>query len=407
MSLHLTRRELLRLGGGALALGAVGGPGALLTGCQATRDRSDSAPYLTRVDGTGATVTAATQAPDRFVVRYGPNDAADLARTAEEAEATLLHRVRLEGLEPGRHYRYLVEGTGGRPLGGGTFRAAPGPGTPFTFQAVGDSGGTDESHGEVIDSLDARTMSLRGVNGVDENQEARVAACMAARPADLVIHTGDVVYPDGDWKDYPAGFFRPFGPVAANRPFFPTIGNHDAKAQRAQPYLDAFHTPVNGPDGEGRAYSFDWGDCHFTVLDVMTSDHATGSQQLAWAEEDLLSTRRRWRVVIFHVPPMSVSKHGDSENLFGSVVPLLERCKVDLVLNGHDHVYARYLPVRGVTWITTGGGGKSLYQVLPDDRLDYAESVYHHLEVDVDPQRLALRAVDAKGRVFDTATLAR
>lgn len=392
---HLSRRELLRLGGGALALGAFGGAGLL--GCSGSRDRLDSAPYLQRVTTTSAVVAAVTGAPERLVLRWGAAGGR-LDHAVEEPEPTMFHRLEATGLTASGRYAYQLERAGGQVLGGGAFTSARPPGEAFTFAAVGDSGGTERSRGEVIDELDELQAEVRGT-AADENQQARVARVLAASPAELVLHTGDVVYPDGALDDYPEAFFRPFAAVGASRPIVPALGNHDAKTGGGRPFADVFLTAGEGPVPDGRARSFDWGDCHFTVLDVVATSFDPGSPQAAWAEQDLLESDRRWKVVVFHVPPIRATRPGDYEVM--ALVPTLQRAGADLLVCGHDHVYARYFPLGGLTCVTTGGGGKNLYSVRSDERLAYGESVFHVVEVDVTPARLSLRAVDATGRVFD------
>ena len=56
----------------------------------------------------------------------------------------------------------------------------------------------------------------------------------------------------------------------------------------------------------------------------------------------------------------------------------------------------------------SGGGGKNLRKVSQTNELlplDYVESVFHFLEVEVDHERLQLRAIDATGNVFDEVHL--
>ncbi len=400
---RLSRRELLRLGGGALAVGAFGGAGALLPGCKPARDRLDSAPYLQRVTTSAAVLGAVTRAPERFVLRWG-REGGPLDRAVEEAAPATFHRLEATELAPSTRYAYRLERADGQPVGGGAFRSARPPGEAFTFAAVGDSGGTERSRGALIDELDRLQADLRGVAG-DENQQRRVAGALVASPAELVLHTGDVVYPDGALDDYPEAFFRPFAALGASRPIVAALGNHDAKTGGGGPFASVFLTPGEGPVPDGRVRSFDWGDCHFTVLDVVATTFLPGSPQAAWAEQDLLETDRRWKVVVLHVPPIQATRPGDYETM--ALVSTLQRAGADLLLCGHDHVYARYFPLGGLTCVTTGGGGKDLYSVRADERLAYGESVFHFVEVDVTPSRLSVRAVDAAGRAFDATTIDR
>ena len=171
------------------------------------------------------------------------------------------------------------------------------------------------------------------------------------------------------------------------------------------PFLETFFTPTNGVEPDGRTYSFDWANVHFTCMDVQTTPYESGSPQLEWLERDLAATDRPWKVVFFHNPAVGVASTGDDEGLKENVMPVLERNGVDLCLSGHHHVYARFFPIGHVTYVTTGAGGKNLYSVHEDPRLAYAESVFHFLHVTVEGNEMTLRATDTTGRVFDSVVL--
>ena len=397
----LTRRRFLQ---GLSAAGLA----AALPGCSASRRGSPAGgPYLQDVRPDRATVAAVTRGGERLRLAWSPAPGSvGRAGEAVDPDPVQVHGLVARDLSPGSAYAYRLEDERGRALGEGTFRTAPPPGDagPVTFVALGDSGGTAASSalGELGDDLER---SFAGEDR-DENQQARVAAAVlgASRP-DLVLHTGDVVYPSGAAEDYAEALFRPFAGLIAGVPLYPTLGNHDVKSGGGRPYLENFFLPEGGPDPERRAYGFQRGPAHFVSLDVMSSSIAPGSDQLLWLEEELGRSEATWKVVFFHVPPHGPSRHGDNEQLKADLVPLLERSGVDLVLSGHDHVYARYLPIGGATYVVTGGGGKSLYEVVPDPRLAYAESVFHFVEGVIEGKELRLRAVDARGVPFDSTTL--
>lgn len=400
--MKLSRRRFLQ-GAGALGMSLV-----LPPGCSGGRRRSPAGgPYLQDVRTDRATVAAVTSKPEALRLTWAP--APGTTGTGGEVvdpQPVQVHGLVARELAPGGEYTYRLEDERGRTMGEGTLRtAAPADaGGPVTFVAFGDSGGTSSQDelGEMGESFE-RTFS--GPDR-DENQQGRVAAAiLGSSTPDLLLHTGDVVYPAGAADDYGEALFRPFAGLLSRAPIYPTLGNHDVKTANGRPYLENFFLPEGGPGTERRSYSFDRGQAHFVSLDVMSSPFGPGSELQAWLEEDLARTDRAWKVVYFHVPPHGPSRHGDSEQLKSDLVPLLQRAGVDLVLNGHDHVYARYLPIGGVTYVVTGGGGKSLYEVLPDPRLAYAESVFHFVEGVVDARELRLRAVDARGVSFDAATL--
>ena len=398
--LVLPRRDFLRLTAG-LGVGALTGWSALnLAGCKGKTDSLGGGPYVLDVRPDAAVVGAITDAPQQLTLRWGRVNGA-LDGVAIESAPTLVHGLEATGLRPGTQYRYVLDG-----MGESTFTTAPERDVPrVTFCAFGDSGGTKTNRGKLVDGADEVMDEVQGVSG-DTDQQGRVASALGSmsRP-DFVLHTGDVVYPDGAAENYREGYFTPFASLISTTPVYATLGNHDVKTGNGSPFLERFRPPKNGFDGEGRTYSFDWGPVHVTCLDVMSSDYTEGSPQLKWLEKDLATTDRPWKVAMFHAPAYGASRHGDSETIQQSIVPALTRGKVDLVLSGHDHIYARFFPSSGPTYVVTGGGGQSLYPVNQNDRLAYAESVFHYVEVVAERSSMRLTAIDARGRPFDATTL--
>lgn len=373
-------------------------------GCSKENDIRSSGPYVQNVTPGSAVVAAQTVDLAELRVSYAVEGSGELSETVRDVAPTSSHSLALQGLQPATTYVYRLESLDGAPLGEGRFTTAPlSSSAPCTFLVLGDSGGTEESEGELIDAVREDVDEIRGVDE-DENQQGKVVGAMLAHPADLVLHLGDVVYPSGAREDYHQGFFRPFAPLIANVPVYPTIGNHDVKSEGGRPFLDVFVTPTNGPDPEGRTYSFDWGCVHFVCLDVILNPIEPGSALLEWLKRDLAANRSIWRVVYFHVPPYSATR-GESPSMVEHLVPILEAARVDLVLSGHDHNYCRFLPREYCTYVVSGGGGKSLYSVKSRNDLAYAESVFHFLEVQARPKSLVLRAIDARGYPFDQLEL--
>ena len=75
------------------------------------------------------------------------------------------------------------------------------------------------------------------------------------------------------------------------------------------------------------------------------------------------------------------------------------------MLNGHNHFYHRSLPVNGVTYVISGGGGAELHTPAADDHTAFATSCYQCLHVEVSEAELVCNAVGTDGAVFDTVTL--
>jgi 3',5'-cyclic AMP phosphodiesterase CpdA len=306
---------------------------------------------------------------------------ATLDRTAFTADGSRQWQVQLTGLEPSSIYCYEVR-QGDEVLVGSTgFRTAPDPDEDATarFLVFGDSGEAG-------------------------NDQIAVLEQMRTVPYELMIHTGDIAYNSGSMQELEETFFAPYLGLLKNFPIFPASGNHDYGTDDAAPFRSAFCLPENGGrSGRERWYSFDWGPVHFSVVDT----EKMSDEQAAWLDRDLGATDRPWRVVVGHKPPFSSGFHGNDQGFQSYFVPVIERHKVPLVLNGHDHDYERTHPINGVTYVVTGGGGRGVKGVGVSDFTAFSESVLHFVYATADRATLRLHAIDATGKEFDSLTLTR
>ena len=168
------------------------------------------------------------------------------------------------------------------------------------------------------------------------------------------------------------------------------------------PYLEVFSLPENGGDaGRERWYSFDWGDVHFVALDT----ERLSERQAIWLEEDLLANELPWVVAYLHAPPYSSGEHGSDLAARELFTPLFETYGVQLVLAGHEHNYERTKPISGVTYVVTGGGGRSSRAVGTSSFTAFSEEVLHFVYVEIDSDTLLLHAIDGVGREFDSTLI--
>jgi 3',5'-cyclic AMP phosphodiesterase CpdA len=227
---------------------------------------------------------------------------------------------------------------------------------------------------------------------------------------DLVIHTGDVVYPDGSDGMYDQEFFRPFASWLIRGPVLPTLGNHDVHTDGGAPLLANFVLPRNPITGESRFYSFVQGDALFVCLDVESSSFGYGSPQYRWLVETLESSTSLWKFVYFHEPPYSSGNSNVVVRLL--LCPVFERFGVDVVFNGHEHLYERTRPIHdfgfpgpGVVYVTEGGGGANLDAFRPQGFSAFAASRHGYVLVEITGGRLVLSARDTDDSVFDSMVL--
>jgi hypothetical protein len=124
-------------------------------------------------------------------------------------------------------------------------------------------------------------------------------------------------------------------------------------------------------------------------------------------EEDLAATRKRWKIAFLHRSPYGSSRHGGDERVREDQEPVFARHKVDVVFAGHDHVYEPTVPIRGVTYVVSGGGGRRLYRVGKGKHTAPSAPKHHAILARVDGGCLSLEAVEPGGVRSWTARISR
>jgi 3',5'-cyclic AMP phosphodiesterase CpdA len=300
-------------------------------------------------------------------VSYG--ETADLGQEIVEDQAARHHAVELTGLQPYTVYHYRVDD--GQTY---TFRTAPtAEQDTFRFAVLGDTRTNQEPHAAVV------------------------AQVVDAAP-DLVIHTGDLVGDGWDAAQWDT-FFRIEAPLLRTAPFYPAMGNHEKNDPL---YFEAFHLP-----GNERWYAFDYGPARFIILEIdRYAEYGPGSDQMMWLEEELTATDASWVFVAFHIAVYtSRSEEFDEVALRNTLTPLFETYGVDLAFQGHHHSYER-IPVDGVTYIVTAGGGAPLYAMEePEPNSAALASAHHFVLLEVEGDTLTGTAIDRNGTVIDSFEL--
>jgi 3',5'-cyclic AMP phosphodiesterase CpdA len=279
-----------------------------------------------RFDLAARTVAATTETVD--LARVPMADAFfDIADNAGLSPVSY-HSVLFEGLKPDTLYAYRVMGANGAWSEWFQTRTAPLEG-PISFIYLGDA-----------------------QNGILTHWARTIRAAYAEAPdARFILHAGDLV--DRGSRDYEwAQWFRASSHIHGMIPAVPVAGNHEymrvgpdpATAQRMLSMLwrPQFRLPVVAELPESlRETVYDVrysADLHVFVLDTQGGNLEA---QAAWLDKGLAASTATWKVVSFHHPVFSSGNDRDDPARRAILLPVLERRNVDLVLQGHDHTYAR------------------------------------------------------------------
>jgi acid phosphatase type 7 len=356
-------------------------------------------PFLQQTDADSTRVVVRTDAVASVRVVAEPPGAAPI--TAESTGTR--HVIPVEGLPPAAEIPYRVD-VDGVEAKRGTVRT---PGAPNT--AAGRSA----------------VFGVIGDYGTKGPAEQGNVARLRERGVHALLTVGDNSYPDGATSEWDATVFGPLRDLLPNTTFWPVAGDHEYRTPWAQPYLDAFELP-EGPQGE-RYYAFDWGDLHVVAIDtncITPVDAATqgcdAQTMLAWLRADLAASEAPWKAAILHRPALATGTYGVYPQVQSALVPIFEEYGVDVVFQGHNHLYERSWPTRGgvpvakdydhrdaPVYVTAGGGGDWLYDFkLPAAAWTaHREKIFQHLVVTLDGGSLKIESVTLDGSVHDAFTI--
>lgn len=347
-------------------------------------------PFLCYATQSAVSIVCEVPLPASITVRYRPAEGE--VKEVHSSENDGIHTLRLDGLNPGEPYYYevIAEGSDGSmtKTAPWSFQTAVERGKAFTFVMIGDT----QANPEVV---------------------AKVADIAWSHRPNFVSIAGDLVTTGTNKSHWTHHFFPNMRPLINRVPMFPILGNHEKNARHYYEYMDL-------PDPE-YYYSFSYGDAEYFMLDS-EKPMGPGSEQYVWLEDLLANSDARWKFVVHHRPPYSSDENDHGNSWLGpttlgdmnprQMVPLYEKYGVDIVFNGHVHVYERTFPIRdgeavehnGVIYMTIGGGGGGLEDFTPFNPWFGSKKVstHHICYVEIVGGHLRLQAIDEDGRLFDS-----
>ncbi|MEG8947770.1 metallophosphoesterase family protein [Rosettibacter firmus] len=226
----------------------------------------------------------------------------------------------------------------------------------------------------------------------------------------------------GDLTDEPEQsqwdeWFEASGFIHKMIPSIMTVGNHDltielvdGKKKRINDYIlwkKMFTLPENGLENmKESVYYVDYQGVRFIVL----NSNYNLEEQAQWLDKILSSNKNKWTIVTFHHPVYSTGSGRDNSKTRDSFMPIFDKYKVDLVLQGHDHTYARTHKIRngkvsssGTVYVTSVSGPKQ-YDTNPNykDLLAKLNSyVQLYQVISINNNKLSYKSYTVNGKLFD------
>lgn len=317
-----------------------------------------------------------------------------MARTQafkSDLNEALYHSVTFTGLQPATVYAYRVgDGVGWSEWN--QFRTAAAGAEPLTFLYVGDA------QNEIY-SLWSRVVR---------------AGFADAPKAAFIIHAGDLTnrsLRDAEWGEW----HQAAGWINRSLVSLPTPGNHEYPSENGKRALAPhwrmqFTLPENGPSGlEETCY---WVDIQ-GVRVVSLNSNEQQKEQAEWLDRLLSNNPNRWTIITFHHPIYSAARSRDNKELRETWQPVFDKHRVDLVLTGHDHTYARSNLMSGVNAIGAAGtvyvvsvSGPKMYALERGPWMERAaEDTQLYQIIRINGDRLDYESRTARGVLYDAFEL--
>lgn len=370
--------------------------------------REIAVTWRTRVASTATLLEfAVAEGGPEFVANVQRREGTSIVLRTDLGEARY-HEVHVSGLQPATRYLYRV-GDGEHWSEWCQTQTAGSGREPFVFVYFGDAQNDVRSHWSRV---------------------VRNAFRDAPRAA-FFLHAGDLINraeADREWGEW----FEASGFIHRTLPALATPGNHemgrgdDGGRRLSQHWRASFALPEQGPAGlEETCYAIDYQGARFVSL----NSNEKIAEQSAWLETVLDDDSPTWKIVTFHHPVFSSAKGRDNRELREAWQPLFDRCGVDLVLQGHDHTYARSPQLTfqpgsldevnltvgkqrqqtetGTVYVVSVSGPK-MYDLEPQPVMEsWATRTQLYQVISVEPDTLSYRALNAIGDVHDAFRLER
>jgi predicted phosphodiesterase len=304
-------------------------------------------PYLQRMSETGVTIIWTTNKPAVPGVKLTtPDGKVRFVRNSHDGiidGGELVHKVRVDGLEPGSTYKYSINSV-----------------QILKYQAYRIYyGDTIDRKAEsfVTPSLKSEKVSFTVINDVHENSGKMASYIKNGKTSgqDFYFFNGDMVdFLQSEDQLFPGFIDTAVTYFASRKPFYYVRGNHETRGYDARELKNYFDYK-----DDRFYYSFDNGPVHFVVLDCgedkpdnnryyygLADYDSYRTDELQWLKNEVKSDAFRnakQRIVIVHMPIIKEEKQAyGMKNLSDNYGPVLKSAGISLMISAHTHRNAFY-----------------------------------------------------------------
>jgi 3',5'-cyclic AMP phosphodiesterase CpdA len=262
----------------------------------------------------------------------------------------------------------------------------------------------------------SKTASLKfaviGDSGRWSAEQRQTASQLAAQyrhePFDFVLMLGDNNYGDGSPESFRTRFEEPFQALLdAHVRFYAARGNHDVGPQWNYPLFNmGGHRYYTFERTSGLAPPLVGTVAQFFAVDTVNLDE----DELSWLDRQLSESKAEWKIVFQHHPLYSSGRYSfASAFLRRTLEQTFVEHQVDVVFAGHEHVYERMVPQRGIVYFVAGAAGSvrvgdlrpSAYQAKGYDRdLSF-------MLIQLSGASMHFQAITRTGETIDSGTIIR
>ncbi|MCL2752007.1 MAG: metallophosphoesterase, partial [Firmicutes bacterium] len=241
-------------------------------------------------------------------------------------------------------------------------------GKTFLYRVGAPGGWSDAGAQKIDDGRDGvKLLNLTDPQPATENNSSNWAAVLGYARNQMpdmqgVIVCGDFVDIGNDIDQWNWIFDKPKA-ILADTVLTPATGNHDANTNYFSSHFN-IKTPTGANLSNGMYYSYDIGNVHIAVLNTndIVGGGALSAAQMTWLHSDLAGSDADWKIIALHMGIITThSRVSDADTTArrNQLIPLMAQYKVDLVLQGHDHIYVRSNPysyAAGANGLTPSAG---------------------------------------------------